>query len=136
MSQRFERLDDESAFRKFEAGLFQGSVIENTALILPLGNSLRIAVVIGECLVYGLLNGIINIYQLQCLARGTTELGRARALKLTFGFGPIAAVAGSLGTQFVLKGGIPGLAFPLGLRPDPRLGPAGRRHRRLVLQPV
>ena len=29
MSQRLERLDDESAFREFEAGLFQGSVIEN-----------------------------------------------------------------------------------------------------------
>jgi len=29
LSQRLERLDDESAFREFEAGLFQGSVIEN-----------------------------------------------------------------------------------------------------------
>ena len=29
LSQRLERLDDESAFRKLEAGLFQGSVIEN-----------------------------------------------------------------------------------------------------------
>ena len=29
LSQRLERLDDESAFRKFEAGLLQCSVIEN-----------------------------------------------------------------------------------------------------------
>ena len=83
-----------------------------SALILPIGNHARIAVVIGECLVFGLLNGVIGVYQMQCLARGTTEGGRARALKLAFTLGPIAAVAGSLGTQFVLRGGIPGLVFP------------------------
>jgi Na+/melibiose symporter-like transporter len=48
----------------------------------------------------------------QCLGRGTTEEGRARALKLTFTIGPITAVAGSLGAQFVLNQGIPTLPFP------------------------
>ena len=67
---------------------------------------------IAEALCMGLFNSTSQIYMFQCLSRGTTERGRARAMKLTFTIGPLAAVAGSLGTQFVLNGGIPSLVFP------------------------
>jgi len=83
-----------------------------SVLILPFDNHTRILAVIGECLILGLLNAVSQVYMLQCLARGTTEAGRARALKLTFTFGPVAAVVGSLGAQFILRGGIPGMLFP------------------------
>jgi hypothetical protein len=81
-------------------------------LILPLDNQARIIAVLIECLFMGVLNSVMQLYLWQCLVRGTSEVGCARALKLTFSFGPLAAVAGSLGTQFILRGGIPGLAFP------------------------
>ncbi|HEY0865204.1 MAG TPA: hypothetical protein VGD97_13950 [Lacunisphaera sp.] len=73
---------------------------------------LRIAVVIGQGLMLGVLNSIINIYLLKCLARGTTETGRARALKYAFGFGPVAAVLGSLLAQLLLAEKIPGIGYP------------------------
>ena len=75
-------------------------------------NWLRIAVVIGQGLMLGVLNSIINIYLLKCLARGTTETGRARALKYAFGFGPVAAVLGSLFAQLLLAGKIDGIGYP------------------------
>ena len=81
-------------------------------LVFPLDNSARIAAVIAEALCMGLFNSVSQIYLFQCLSRGTSEWGRARAMKLTFTVGPLAAVAGSLGTQFILDGGIPSLVFP------------------------
>jgi hypothetical protein len=48
----------------------------------------------------------------QCLKRGTTLAGRARALKFTYTLGPLAAVGGSLLAQFVLNHGIGLLSFP------------------------
>jgi len=73
---------------------------------------LRIAVVIGQGLLLGVLNSVINIYLLKCLARGTSETGRARALKFAFGFGPVAAVLGSLSAQLLLAEKIPGIIYP------------------------
>ena len=49
---------------------------------------------------------------LQCLNRGTTLAGRARALKYTFTLGPLSAVIGSLGAQYVLNPGFQGLPYP------------------------
>src|SRR5579859_1892513 len=82
------------------------------ALCLPLSNQLRIWLVVGQALFLGVLNSVFQLFLLQCLGRGTTDWGRARALKLTFTFGPLAAVAGSAIAQFILRGGIPFLAFP------------------------
>jgi len=87
-------------------------VLVGVMLIVPIDNQARIAAVLIECLLMGVLNSICQLYLWQCLVRGTSEMGCARALKLTFTLGPLAAVAGSLGTQFILRGGIPGLAFP------------------------
>jgi MFS family permease len=81
-------------------------------LLLPFSASIRIAVVVGQSLVVGLTGGIAFVYLWQCLGRGTTLAGRAKILGLTFTLGPICAVAGSLGAQFVLNGGIPFLRFP------------------------
>ncbi|MEJ1972462.1 MAG: hypothetical protein WDM96_08425 [Lacunisphaera sp.] len=82
-------------------------------VFLPAPNWLRLTVVIGQGLLLGVLGSIINMYQLKCLARGTTELGRARAFKFAFGLGPVAAVLGSLFAQMVLAEKIPGLRYPV-----------------------
>ena len=81
-------------------------------VFLPAPSWLRITVVIGQGLVIGIINSITNIYMFKCLARGTSEAGRARALKYAFGFGPVAAVLGSLGAQLLLAEKIPGIHYP------------------------
>ena len=91
-------------------GVLLGAVC--AALALPLSNTLRIAVVVGQGLILGVITAIYQIYSWQCLGRGTTPEGRNRALKLTFTFTPIAAVVGSLGTQFVLNRGLSVLPYP------------------------
>src|SRR5262249_50270455 len=74
-------------------------------LVLPVPDPVRLGAVIGHGLVQGFSGSIANVYLWQCLGRGTTPEGRAHALKLTYSLGPVAAVAGSLGAQFVLAGG-------------------------------
>jgi hypothetical protein len=81
-------------------------------VFLPAPSWLRITVVIGQGLLLGVLNSINNIYLLKCLARGTTETGRARALKYAFGVGPVAAVLGSLTAQLLLSDKVPGIVYP------------------------
>jgi len=81
-------------------------------VFLPAPSWLRITVVIGQGLIIGIINSITNIYMFKCLARGTTEAGRAWALKYAFGFGPVAAVLGSLSAQLLLAEKIPGLHYP------------------------
>ncbi|HEU0141039.1 MAG TPA: hypothetical protein VFQ79_15045 [Bryobacteraceae bacterium] len=81
-------------------------------LWLPAGNSLRIAAIIGQGCTMGVTASTAQVFMLQCLCRGTNEAGRARGFRWAFGAGPIAAVAGSLGAQYVLEGGIPALAYP------------------------
>jgi MFS family permease len=83
-----------------------------TTLLVPVANSIRIAVLIVQGFVSGLAWSTSNVYMFQCLGRGTTPGGRARALKLTFTWSPISAIGGSLGAQFVLNHGIPFLGFP------------------------
>jgi len=81
-------------------------------VFLPAPNWLRIGVVIGQGLLLGVLNSTISIYLMKCLARGTTESGRARALKYAFGFGPFAAVLGSLFAQLLLAEKVDGVGYP------------------------
>ena len=97
------------AANSFTAGLM---ALVAVALLLPLDNSIRIAVVVGQGLLLGLAASLNQVFMFQCLGRGTTEKGRARALKLTYTVGPLAAVAGSLAAQFVLGGGIGTLFYP------------------------
>jgi len=59
------------------------------------------------------LNSTISIFLMKCLARGTSEKGRARALKYAFGFGPVAAVLGSLFAQLLLAEKIEGIRYPV-----------------------
>ena len=81
-------------------------------LVFPVTDRVRIAAVIGHGVIQGLSSSVAFVYMWQCLKRGTTLDGRARALKLTFTVGPIAAVGGSLGAQFVLNHGIPAFEYP------------------------
>jgi MFS family permease len=81
-------------------------------LFLPFSNMTRIAAVIAQGLIQGFSGNVAQVYTYQCLGRGTTVEGRAFGMKLAFGFGPISAVVGSLGAQFVLNRGISSLPYP------------------------
>ncbi|MGH9343619.1 MAG: hypothetical protein ACRD19_07655, partial [Terriglobia bacterium] len=81
-------------------------------LLAPVADSTRIVVLISQALIGGFTNSVSQVYMFQCLGRGTTTPGRAKALKLGFTWSPIVAVGGSLGAQFVLDHGIPFLTFP------------------------
>ena len=81
-------------------------------LFLPFPNEVRVAVIVVQSLLLGILSSGQQLFLLQCLGRGTTDNGRARALKLAFSLGPLGAVAGSLGAQFILNGGFHWLSFP------------------------
>jgi hypothetical protein len=67
-------------------------------------------------IVQGLLQGAsastAQVFTLQCLARGTTLEGRNRAFKQTYFLSPVCAVIGSLGAQYILRGGLRGVVFP------------------------
>ncbi len=81
-------------------------------VFLPAPTWLRITAVIGQGLILGVLNSVNVLYVMRCLARGTTEVGRARALKYAFGLGPVAAVLGSLSAQALLAEKVPGIVYP------------------------
>lgn len=81
-------------------------------LLVPIANSLRIVTLVAQGFISGLAGSTANVYIYQCLGRGTTTRGRAKALKLAFTWSPISAIVGSLGAQFVLNHGIPSLLFP------------------------
>lgn len=82
------------------------------ALLLPLPDRVRIAAVVLQGLVQGLLTSSMQVFMFQCLNRGTSLEGRARALKQTFTLGPIFAVAGSLAAQFLLDPRTSFLRYP------------------------
>lgn len=82
------------------------------ALLLPLDKATLLAIVIVQSLLMGIASSLSGIYLYQCLGRGSSEAGRARALKRTFTWAPVSAVAGSLLAQFILNGGIPFMTFP------------------------
>jgi hypothetical protein len=82
------------------------------SLVLPLPASVRITAVVLQGLLQGLSASTSLVFMLQCLRRGTTEEGLARTLQRTFSLTPFFAVTGSLGAQFILNPGLPGLAFP------------------------
>jgi MFS family permease len=86
--------------------------IVGSTLLLPLPRSVCIAALIVQGLVQGFTASTSQVFLYQCMGRGTTLEGRARAFKLAFSLGPIAAVIGSLGAHFVLSQGIPALTYP------------------------
>src|SRR5262249_42082631 len=92
------------------------------ALMLPCSDGVRIAAVLAQSFAQGVLNSIVHVYLLQCVNRGTTDHGRARAFQLAFGAGPVAAVAGSLGAQFALTYGVTGSDQGAGLSTTARFG--------------
>lgn len=81
-------------------------------LIFPFGNSTRIAFVVGQGLLSGILSSASGIYLFQCLGRGTSTAGRTKTLKWTFTSGPLFAVVGSLGAQFILNRGFHRIPYP------------------------
>jgi hypothetical protein len=82
------------------------------ALALPLPREARVAALVIQGLLQGLSASTSQVFMLQCLRRGTTPEGLAQALKRAFSITPLFAVAGSLGAQYLLKPGLPFLAYP------------------------
>ena len=80
-------------------------------LLMPISNQVRIGALILQGLLQGLSGSVSLVFMVQCLRRGTMPEGRALALKRTYTLGPIAAVAGSLGTQYLLGSGHLGYPF-------------------------
>lgn len=81
-------------------------------LVTSGSNPIRIVAVVGSSVLTNLLLCVEQVYLYQCLSRGTTTLGRARALKIGYTFGPLAAVGGSLIVQKLLDGSWFHLKFP------------------------
>ncbi len=80
-------------------------------LLLPVSNGSRILAVVLQGLLQGLSGSVSLVFMVHCLRRGTTPEGRALALKKTYTAGPVTAVAGSLGAQYLLGSGK--LSYPL-----------------------
>ncbi len=82
------------------------------ALFLPCPAWVRVWSVIAHGLSQGLTGSIGLVFMIQCLKRGTTPVGQARALQFTYSAGPILAVVGSLAAQYVLNARLAWLPFP------------------------
>jgi len=88
------------------------------ALVAPISPGLQIAAVIVYAAVVGAAFWNAGVYIWDALAQGVGEAWRGRALGLSFGIGPVFAVAGSLATQAVVGrgdgpgAGLAGLHFP------------------------
>ncbi len=80
------------------------------ALLQPQSNWMVVALV-ARAMLLGWSLGIINLFELEILARGLPEQRRGLAYGLAFGFGPIFAVISSLGTQLVLDGSLGPIHF-------------------------
>ena len=97
------------------AALSQACVV--AALVMPLPASVRIAAVIAQAAVAGLVQPSAIAFLWELVARGASGKKRGVALSMAFGVGPLLAVLGSLGTQLALKGSlgslqIAGFGFP------------------------
>jgi MFS family permease len=76
------------------------------ALLMPLSAEMKIAAVIVQAAVAGIVapSGVAFLWEV--LARGAAERRRGQAVSLAFGVGPLFAALGSLGSQLVLNGSI------------------------------
>jgi MFS family permease len=72
------------------------------ALLAPLPPGLQIAAVIAQAAVAGCMVPSAIAFLWEVLGRGVSEKRRGLALGLAFGVGPLFAVLGSLGAQYVL----------------------------------
>lgn len=83
------------------------------SLLLSKSSTFLIVATITVAFLVGILGNVQMVYLFQSLKRGTSELGRTWALKVTYTVGPMCAVAGSLTAQGLLGGRLGHLEFPL-----------------------
>ncbi|MBS1824771.1 MAG: hypothetical protein JST93_05585 [Acidobacteria bacterium] len=81
-------------------------------LALPVASEVRIGAVVLQGLLQGLSMSTSFVFMQQCLRRGCSAAEVARTLQRTFSITPFAAVAGSLGAQFLLNPGLPAFPYP------------------------
>ncbi len=97
-------------------GAYLASAVSIALVAVTLGFEAPRSVILSAILLQGLAQGvsanIALVYTYQCLGRGTSEVGRARAVRLGLTLGPIAAVVGSLATQVAISQRFSSLTFP------------------------
>ena len=76
------------------------------SLVSPLSDDVKIGVVIAQGAVCGATMPAAIAFLWELIGRGASEARRGIALSLAFGCGPLLAAIGSLGSQFLLGGGI------------------------------
>ena len=72
-----------------------GARTSRVALVVPCPNQVRVWAVIAHGLTQGVTGSVVLIFLIQCLKRGTSAEGQARALQFAYSVGPLMAVAGS-----------------------------------------
>ncbi|MBI1916885.1 MAG: hypothetical protein HYS12_19430 [Planctomycetes bacterium] len=73
-------------------------------LVLPLPNAVKIASVIVQAAVAGVVNPAAVMFMWEVVGRGVSEARRGPMMSLTFGAGPVLAALGSLGSHALLNG--------------------------------
>ena len=121
------------------------SALVVAALLSPLPNGVKIAAVVAHGAATGATLTVAVTFLFEALGRAATQEGRGKALSLGYGVGPVLAVLGSLGSQFILEGAarttearnrnalLCGQALSLGYGVDPALAVVGNVGARMTL---
>jgi MFS family permease len=81
-------------------------------LLAPVLPNVKIVAVILQSGLAGILMPSAIAFLWELVGRGVSESRRGLAMSLAFGVGPLLAVIGSLGSQWLLSGELAGTAFP------------------------
>jgi hypothetical protein len=81
-------------------------------LVLPVPNSVKVAAIILQAAVAGVVNPTAVMFMWEVVGRGVSEERRGPMMSLTFGAGPVLAALGSLGSHELLNGRLFTVEFP------------------------
>lgn len=96
------RMLKRAIFTSFALIAVMGAAVA-AALIANAPAKVIVAMLVLHAAVLGCANGVIATFNWEALGRGVAERRRGRALGMAFGFGPVFAVIGSVGSQLILK---------------------------------
>ena len=105
------RLVRRVAVTAFSLEAILGAVV-GLALFLPTGDAFKIALLLLHAIVLGACGITAEIYTWEILSKSMSREWRGRTLGLAFGIGPLFAVLGSIGADYILKGKIAWLSYP------------------------
>src|SRR5262245_13730358 len=82
-------------------------------LVTPVSNELKIAAVIIQAAVAGVVNPAATMFLWEVVGRGVSAARRGPMLSLTFGAGPVLAALGSYGSHVLLTGRLGDIKLPV-----------------------